>query len=236
MTPARFGSIRAVFFDAVGTLLHLAPTAVEVYHQVGQRLGSRLELGTVAERFKRTFAEQVELDQRRGLVTSEERELQRWRTIVGQVLDDVADPEECFQALYNYFAQPGSWTVDPDAEETLAWLGERGFQLGICSNFDQRLHGILAGLSPLSRLRDVIISSEVGFSKPAGAFFDRLRQRASLASHQILVVGDDFENDYRGARQAGMAALLLDPRGRYQGRAEDRIERLGEVAQSNALG
>jgi len=210
-------------------LIHPSPSAVDVYHRVGQQFGSRLLRGAVAERFKAAFAEQAELDQQRGLTTSEQREIERWRTIVGQVLDDVAGRDECFQALYDHFARPDSWAVDADAEETLTWLAERGFRLGLCSNFDQRLRGILAGLPQLSRLHDVVISSEVGFCKPAPEFFARLPERTGLLANQILVVGDDLKNDYWGARQAGLAALLLTRRGRNERRVDDAVGRLLEV-------
>ncbi len=229
MTPSSFGPIRAVYFDAVGTLIHTSPSAVATYHGIGQQFGSRLLPGAIAERFKAAFAEQVELDQQRGLVTSEEREVARWRTIVGQVLSDVERKEECFQTLYDHFARPDAWAVDPDAEETLAWLAERGFRLGLCSNFDRRLRGILAGMPQLSRLQDVVISSEVGFCKPAREFFALLPQRTGLPASQILVVGDDLNNDYWGARHAGLAALLLTSRDKKARRADDAVKRLLEV-------
>ena len=41
---ALLGDARAVFFDAVGTLLHPDPSAAEVYAGVGRRYGSRLSV------------------------------------------------------------------------------------------------------------------------------------------------------------------------------------------------
>ena len=39
------GAIRAVFFDAVGTLIHPEPAAATVYARIGQRFGTRLGVG-----------------------------------------------------------------------------------------------------------------------------------------------------------------------------------------------
>ena len=96
---------RAVVFDAVGTLIHPDPPAAVVYSEVGKVFGSRLALDEIADRFRRAFAQQEEIDRVAGLHTSEEREVRRWRQIVRQVLDDVSDFESCFQQLFNHFSE-----------------------------------------------------------------------------------------------------------------------------------
>ena len=72
-----------------------------------------------------------------GLRTDEARELERWRAIVGDVLDDVADREGCFDYLYEHFARPDAWRLADGAEGLLQQLDERGLTLGLASNFDQ---------------------------------------------------------------------------------------------------
>ena len=57
----------------------------------------------------------------------------------GWVLDDVSEPDECFRVLHEHFANPDSWSVDPEAADVLRELAGRGFLLGLCSNFDRRL-------------------------------------------------------------------------------------------------
>ena len=86
--------IRAVFFDAVGTLIHPAPAAGDVYHQIGQRFGSRLQREDVLQRFKTAFAAQEQRDAWRDGRTSEKRELERWRAIVEACLPDVVDGDK----------------------------------------------------------------------------------------------------------------------------------------------
>ena len=48
---SNFASIRAVVFDAVGTLIHPNPPAAAVYYEVGRRHGSRLTQDVVARNF-----------------------------------------------------------------------------------------------------------------------------------------------------------------------------------------
>jgi putative hydrolase of the HAD superfamily len=217
---------RAVFFDAVGTLIHPAPSAAEVYARVGRSFGGRLDVPAIAARFSAAFGRQEAIDRAGGWTTNEVREVARWRDIVGEVLDDVCDPEACFDALYTHFRRPEAWRCDPEAETTLARLGANGYVLGLASNFDSRLNGVVAGLQPLRPLRHIVISSEVGWRKPAPQFFRRLGDVSGFMPEQILYIGDDHDNDYVGARNAGLHVLLLDPHGTEQIPRDARLNRL----------
>ncbi|HXG13489.1 MAG TPA: HAD-IA family hydrolase [Gemmataceae bacterium] len=202
--------IRAVFFDAVGTLIHPDPPAAEVYATVGRRHGSRLGPSVIATRFRTAFRRQEEHDLAAGLRTSEAREVERWRQIVGEVLDDTADPEACFQELFDHFSRPEAWHCDPEAAAVLRQLADRGLELGLASNYDARLRRVAAGLPALRPVRHLIISAEVGWRKPAPQFFAALCQEVGLPADQVLFLGDDWVNDYQGARAAGLTAILLE--------------------------
>src|SRR5262249_54386467 len=160
-----------ILFDAVGTLIFPRPAAADVYFEVGRRFGSRLQVLEIARRFRAVFAEEDEIDRRAGFQTSEEREEERWRRIVSKVLDDISDTDACFRQLFNHFAEPRSWRFDPRIENVFAELASRGYLLAQASNFDGRLRGIVAALPGLARLHPLVISSEVGWRKPAPEFF-----------------------------------------------------------------
>jgi putative hydrolase of the HAD superfamily len=221
--------IRAVFFDAVGTLIHPEPPAAVVYAGAGRAFGSRLDSAVVAARFRTAFGRQEDLDRAAGLRTDEEREEARWRAIVAEVLDDVADADGCFRRLFEAFARPEAWRVEPEAEAVLAELARRGLQVGLASNFDARLRVVASSLPGLQSLDHLVISSEVGWRKPAPAFFAELSRRTRLAAPEILVVGDDAINDYNGARAAGLQALLYDPRRRGDLPEGRRLSRLADL-------
>lgn len=206
MLPAE---ARAIFFDAVGTLIFPDPPAAEVYVEVGQRHGSRHSIEVVHRRFAAVFAAEEAVDQATGLRTSEERERQRWQNIVASVLDDVAAPQACFRELYEYFANAAAWRLDPQAPAVLQHLQERGYYLGMASNFDRRLRTVVAGLAALSPLKGLVISSEVGWRKPSGEMFTAMCRAAGQPPDKVVYVGDDPVNDEQGALAAGMHALLL---------------------------
>jgi putative hydrolase of the HAD superfamily len=220
-------NIRAIFFDAVGTLIHPEPGAAIVYADVGWRFGSRYRLEEIGPRFAAAFEKEEKADRAGGLRTSEERELRRWKHIVRQVLDDVSDADGCFQELYRHFSLPASWRIETGTGPVLDRLAQAGYILGLASNYDHRLHTVLAGMPEVAGMRHIIISSEVGWRKPAAEFFQAMCRTVDLPAREVLYIGDDPANDYDGARAAGLRAVLFDPRGRH--RVETSVQRLGAL-------
>jgi putative hydrolase of the HAD superfamily len=229
MAPPIPPETRAVFFDAVGTLLFPEPSALVVYAQVARRAGLELSAAEVRERFLAAYREEEAADRLAGWTTSEQREEARWRRIVTDTLRGVPDPDASFRELYDHFAKPAAWRVDPHAEFLFAKLRDRGLTLGMGSNYDARLWPVLAGFPELAAVRDrVVISAGVGFRKPAAEFFREVARAAGCGPGEVLFVGDDVENDYEGATAAGLRAVLLAPRGAHP-RAEHSVGELRQL-------
>jgi putative hydrolase of the HAD superfamily len=220
---------RVVFFDAVGTLLHPEPSAPAIYTAVGRRFGSQLTEDAIATRFREAFQRQDREDYRAGLRTSEEREFLRWRSIVHEIFDALVDWEACFHELYEYFAQAGAWRCEPGTAEVLDTLAARGHILGIASNFDRRLRNIVQHTPALRSVRYLVISSEIGWRKPAPDFFREVCRIAGSRSEELVYVGDDPVNDYGGARNARLRVLMLDPLKHAMVSPDERISTIKEI-------
>src|SRR5262245_28651234 len=136
--------VRAVLFDVTGTLLHPVDVA-GVYARVGAKYGGRLDSADVRGRFRDAFRVEEEANAAADWRTSEERERERWRRIVAHALPDVADPAACFRELFAHFARPGAWRLDDDAPAVLTQLRPMVVMVGLATNFDRRLHSIIAG-------------------------------------------------------------------------------------------
>lgn len=228
MTPIPTG-VRAVFFDAVGTLLIPDPPAPAVYAATAQRHGLALSAGAVRERFIAAYRREEAADVARDWVTSEGRERARWRAIVADTLAGVTDPEACFRHLFEHFSRPDAWRVPPGTAAVLAALQARGLVLGMGSNYDARLLTVLAGRHELAPLAGhVVVSASVGQRKPAAGFFAEVTRAAGCEPGAVLFVGDDLRNDYEGATAVGMHALLLDPDNEHPD-VPHRIARLEEL-------
>jgi putative hydrolase of the HAD superfamily len=201
----------------VGTIIHPVPPAGEVYWQVARRFGSRLGLEEITRRFHRAFRETEQGDLAAPvevrLVSTEAREMERWRQIVSAVIDDIPDAAECFSELVAHFARPNAWSCFDEVPAVLGELKAAGYRLALASNFDRRLHTVCDGIADLRQLDLRVISSEVGWRKPGRKFFEALVNFAGCRPEEVLVVGDDATNDVAGARQAGLEAVLINRRG-----------------------
>ncbi len=208
--------IRAVFFDAVGTLIFPEPSAPEVYVAAAQRLGVKLDPAIVRARLWKAFNDEETLDRAAHWVTSEEREYERWQRIVTASLPEVEERDLCFHELFEHFAKPSAWRVNETAAACFDLLRQRGVTLGLASNYDARLLSVLDGHALLAPIRErIVVSAATGFRKPSIAFFAEVMRIAQCEANEILFVGDDLVNDYEGAIASGLNAVLLDPRSQH---------------------
>jgi putative hydrolase of the HAD superfamily len=219
--------IRAVFFDAVGTLLFPRAPVNRTYAEHACRHGADISEEQIRHAFRAAFARQEEVDAAAGWRTDEVRERARWQAIVADVLPG-ADFGACFAGLWDWFGTPAAWVVPSDTEPILRSLADRGLIVGVASNFDSRLIPLVDAFPELAPVHGrCVISSLVGWRKPARQFFDALVEAAGCERGQVLYVGDDERNDLRGATAAELRAVLLDPAAETPG--PDRIRRLRDL-------
>lgn len=115
--------------------------------------------------------------------------------------------------LIDWYGQPAAWQPFPDALPVLADLHTRGLRLGAVSDWGLTLTPILHAHG-FSRYLDFALGSgNIGFCKPHAHFYRLALQRAAVAPHAALHVGDSYYADVRGARAVGITPVLLDRAG-----------------------
>ena len=209
--------IRAVLFDAAGTLIELNEPVGTSYARTADAHGIALDAQRVDTAFRAAFAEAPPL-LFPGAEGAELDALERgwWRdivytTFVGAAGDpDGGDFAACFDALYRGFASPESWRCAPGCLETLATLRAGGLLCGVVSNFDRRLHALLSGLGIAPHLELVVLPSDAGAAKPDPRIFQHALARLALEPQAAVFVGDDPRADVAGARAAGLHAIGIE--------------------------
>jgi putative hydrolase of the HAD superfamily len=205
--------IKAIFFDAVGTLFHLTETVGDHYAYVGREVGLDLDAETLERAFHaawRQMPQRVAIDGPR-----ENDDKHWWRELVDLVLDQVApslselDHDNFFEVAYEHFAEAGVWELYPEVPDVLQELAP-WFQLAVISNFDGRLRFILQHLGISKFFARILISSEMGADKPDPEIYRRALRLLNLKPNEVLHVGDDSQRDWQAATAAGLSVFRLD--------------------------
>jgi len=118
----------------------------------------------------------------------------------------------------------------PDAAPALRDLRARGMCLVVASNWDCSLTEWLEGAGLWELIDGAASSAVVGEAKPSPGVFHAALELAGVEPGEAVHVGDSVENDVRGARAAGIRAVLVDRSGAEPAAGVETVGSLGEVA------
>ena len=203
-----------VFFDVGGTLLEVSPSVGHVYAAACSRMGTQVEPDSVQRAFDKawvTLSEQVPrgADRYRAFPGGETA---WWEKVSSFAFDQCGVPLEGrppVTELRAVFAGAGAWRVFPETRDALRELQNRGYRLGVLSNWDSRLPALLTTLELDGFFETIVHSASTGYEKPHPAIFTAALEAVGARPELTVHIGDRLEEDYAGARAAGMAALLV---------------------------
>ena len=205
--------IKAIFFDAVGTLFRLTNTVGDHYAYVGREVGLDLDARSLERAFHSAWKQ---IPQRAAIDRPRENDDKGWwRGLVYLVLDQIApslsefDRDNFFEIAYEHFAEAGVWELYPEVPGILEQLQPR-FQLAVVSNFDGRLRLILQHLGISKFFPNVFVSSELGADKPDPEIYRRALRLMKLKPNEALHVGNDPKRDWEAASAAGLSIFRLE--------------------------
>lgn len=206
--------MKAVFFDAGGTLVHLDYGRVAAVVRDVTGTEPAVE-GFVAAEYQARDA--VEAAMAQGLTpTDRSRWVLYFRALLGGVGVGDADFVRIQPAIIAEHQQNHLWSaLAPGTGDALAALQRAGYLVACISNADGTVDRLLEAAGLLRHLAFVIDSGVVGIEKPDPRIFVMALERAGVRAEDSLYVGDLFPVDVVGARSAGLEPVLLDPLGRY---------------------
>ncbi len=209
---ADFSRPGAILFDAGNTLIFLNRERVfGIFEEVG------------VQRDEPRYAE-AEFHAREQLARRIEEgstgtEAHVWREYFGTLFTRSGVPgaalEQVGKRLREEHQKEHLWThVEEGTKESLLELAEEGYRLGVISNADGRVEGVLRAVGLRDLVEFVVDSAVVGVEKPDPEIFLEGARRIGFPPESCLYVGDLYPVDVVGARGVGMSAVLLDPSGR----------------------
>lgn len=206
--------LRAVLFDATGTLIELREPVGESYARVARSHGVDLPAWRIEDAWKRIVAGR-ELRCFPDAAKEDVPRLERawWHGVVRatfRATDQTAlfrDFEAFFDELFAWYATGDAWKLRGDVAGTLEKLRARGLRLGVVSDFDYRLTEVLDTLGIAGLFETVVLAGAHGTKKPDPKLFGAALADLRVTAQEAAYVGDDEERDLAGARAAGLGAL-----------------------------
>jgi len=128
-------------------------------------------------------------------------------------LDGEVDPAGYEAALESWFNRPGVLQPYPEVAEVLDRLVAEGYRLGIVSNWSWNLRRRVAQVGLDGYMELIWGSAYAGCHKPHPGIFRQALEQMTLSPRQALYVGDSYEHDVAGARNADLDAVLVDRNG-----------------------
>ena len=210
-------SLRAVFFDVGNTLLYADPSVSEVCRQVLAEAGHVRDLDVIDSFMPLVdayYEERYEEDD--AFWTDEERTSSVWVGMYSMLCRRLGIEDEAValaRRMYDEFGRPDRWSAYADVRPAFERMKARGLRVGIISNWDSRLVGLLGGLGFDDVLDDIVSSADVGLHKPDPRIFELACERIGVEPAQAAHVGDHHYADILGASAVGMRAVLIDRHG-----------------------
>jgi putative hydrolase of the HAD superfamily len=205
---------KAVFFDVGNTLLFPHPSVSEVCRQVLLDAGHVRDLNAIDEYMPLVDAYYEDRYREDDTFWTDEGETNDvWvgmYSLLARKLGLDEDAEELARRVYEEFGRADRWRAYDDVLPALMRLKERGHRLGIISNWDRRLAGLLDGLGIAGLLDTIVSSAEVGLHKPDPRIFQLACDRVGVQPGEAVHVGDHHYADILGASAVGMIPVLID--------------------------
>ena len=204
--------LRAVLFDAAGTLFRVRGSVGVAYARVAARYGVEIAPAEIEARFRTAFRSMAPLCFP-GVAAAQlpDHERRWWKHVVADAFSGARfiDFEAFFAELFAYFARAEAWETFADVQPTLTALRAGGVRLGMVSNFDGRLLTVCEGLRIAPYFQAIVMSGRAGYAKPDPRIFATALGQLGVTAGDTVHVGDSEAEDAQGARAAGIRAVLI---------------------------
>lgn len=207
-------ALRAVLFDAVGTLFELREPVGACYSRAAAAQGVALSSARLDDAFTRyCLGAPPAPGAPGGAEALPENERAWWHEVVRGTFRSAdstlrfPDFEALFAALWEHFGKASSWQLREGVAAGLESLKVADLHLAIVSNFDHRLPALLTGLGLLAKFECVVLPTTCGARKPDPLPFRAAVDALEVATADCLYVGNDPDLDLDAARAFGITAI-----------------------------
>ena len=225
---------KAIFFDFYDTLCTWGQPLIARLQKVADRYGFEIDAARYAAARENLYAEASGSDPTtHALLETMQEIIESYYEFV-KALGVQKHVEqmtwELLQSEHSLFAANAARLYD-DTVPTLQHLREAGFKLAIVSNWDTPLDPLTERLG-IAHYFDIIVASHdarVRSAKPDPHIFNYTLEAVGVSAEETIHVGDTYEADIIGAKNAGIRPILIDRDNTQTGRWHETIQNLSQL-------
>lgn len=216
IAPCRYD---AVLFDMGYTLVYFDPPREVILQEALQSIGVERSMAEIEAALQEVWEKYYQDAASASFPATAEYDRQAQRELDRQLLSalglaaDSSMVEVYHQAMDAWFSRPGVIRPYPEVIAVLTTLQERGYRLGIISNWGWNLRRRVAQVGLDGFFELIWASAYAGHNKPHPEIFCQALAHMDLLPERALYIGDSYHHDVVGARNAGMAVALVDRNG-----------------------
>ena len=208
----------AVLFDLGYTLIHFEPEEEIVIQEVLRAAGVERSTAEIQAAIRAGYSAYYRDMATATFPATEEydRRVQAalHRAVLAHLnLDGEVESEAYDVALESRFSRPGVLRPYPEVTEVLDRLIAEGYRLGIVSNWSWNLRRRVVQVGLDGYMELIWGSAYAGCHKPHPGIFRQALEKMALSPGRVLYVGDSYQHDVVGARNAGLDVVLVDRNG-----------------------
>jgi len=205
--------IKACFFDLDHTLWDFDTNAEQTFREMFVHFGCEHMLEKMPQFLSRyKVINQFYWDKyNKNQVGKDELRWRRAESLYGSFGIKDSKIWESFIAFYAEEA-PKKNTLCPGAEELLLTIANKNIPMLILTNgFESAQHLKVKNTAIEGAYKYLVTSDAIGVKKPSKQFFDHALALAGVKPEEVVMLGDNYHNDYKGALNAGLHSYLYDP-------------------------
>ena len=196
-----------LLFDADSTLFDYDKAEEDALREACNSLNIKYDTGVLE--VYRQLNDNIWSDFEKGLITPDQIKIMRFPMLFEKLNID-SDPE-AFNGIYLKKLSEGLHLIE-GAEEVLKALNEK-YKIALITNGLQDVQRPRISRSAIFKyISQIIISEEVGVSKPDKKIFDIAFQRMNYPTRQeVLMIGDNLTSDIKGGNDYGIDTCWFNP-------------------------
>lgn len=202
--------VEAIIFDFGDTLATLKPSKEEIVREFLSSKNIKISIENIKCAYRIVDHCHRQSSLKVKTLQEKKRFLIKINSEILKVLGLVTKTDFWAPELYECFQVKKRWELFADVMALLEDLQRLGHEKAILANWDNKLKELVKRLGIEKFFSQILSSEELSMEKPDAKVFLHILKLLLVNPERAIYVGNEYEADVVGARNAGLIPVLID--------------------------